>query len=109
MAVLDSFSLAGRTALVTGASRGIGRSLAQALGEAGAQVAVTARTIGPAEQAARELRDAGIESAAYALEVTDAGQVTDVVDAVVQRYGSIDVLVNNAGISIPSTALETSE
>ncbi len=109
MAVLDSFSLAGRTALVTGASRGIGRALAQALGEAGAQVAVTARTLGPAEQAAQELRAAGIDSTAFALEVTDAGQVTEVVDGVVERYGRIDVLVNNAGISIPSTALETSE
>jgi NAD(P)-dependent dehydrogenase (short-subunit alcohol dehydrogenase family) len=109
MAVLDSFSLAGKTALVTGASRGIGRALAQALGEAGAQVAVTARTAGPADQAARELGDAGIESTGYALEVTDGGQVSEVVDAVVDRYGRIDVLVNNAGISIPSTALETSE
>ncbi|HVX42403.1 MAG TPA: glucose 1-dehydrogenase [Mycobacteriales bacterium] len=109
MPVLDSFHLTDQVALVTGGSRGIGRALAQALAEAGARVAVTARTAAAAEATATQLRDAGFDSAGFALEVTDPEQVRAVVDAVVERFGGLDVLVNNAGISIPSRALETSE
>jgi NAD(P)-dependent dehydrogenase (short-subunit alcohol dehydrogenase family) len=109
MPVLDTFSLAGKVAVVTGASRGIGRALAQAVGEAGAKVAVTARTLEPAERTAEELRAAGIDSVGFALEVTDPGQVTEVIDGVVEHYGQLDVLVNNAGMSIATTALETTE
>ena len=100
MAVLDTFSLAGRTALVTGASRGIGRGLAQALGEAGAQVALTATTLEAAQAAADELRVLGLAAHGYELDVTDREQVDDVVAQVGREGGGVDVLVNNAGISI---------
>ncbi|HEY2671583.1 MAG TPA: glucose 1-dehydrogenase [Rugosimonospora sp.] len=107
MTVLESFSLAGKVAVVTGASRGIGRALAQALGEAGAAVAVTARTTEPAERAAGELRAAGITALPVSLEVTDPAQVDRMVQRVTHELGPIDVLVNNAGISIGRAALDT--
>ncbi|GAA4556692.1 SDR family NAD(P)-dependent oxidoreductase [Planotetraspora kaengkrachanensis] len=107
MTVLDSFSLRGKVAVVTGASRGIGRALAQALGEAGAAVAVTARTLPPAERAAEELRHAGITALPVSLEVTDPAQVDRMVESVTGQLGPIDVLVNNAGISIGRPALDT--
>jgi NAD(P)-dependent dehydrogenase (short-subunit alcohol dehydrogenase family) len=107
MTVLDSFSLQGKVAVVTGASRGIGRALAQALGEAGAAVAVTARTLEAAERAADELRASGITALPVALEVTDSVQVDRMVELVSDRLGPIDVLINNAGISIGRSALDT--
>ncbi|MDF5752820.1 3-oxoacyl-ACP reductase family protein [Spongiactinospora sp. TRM90649] len=107
MTVLDSFSLQGKVAVVTGASRGIGRALAQALGEAGASVAVTARTLEPAERAARELQAAGITALPVSLDVTDSAQVDRMVELVSEKLGPIDVLVNNAGISIGREALDT--
>jgi NAD(P)-dependent dehydrogenase (short-subunit alcohol dehydrogenase family) len=109
MPVLDAFSLAGKVAVVTGASRGIGRALAQALGEAGAAVAVTARTAQPAERAAEALRAAGITALPVSLDVTDPAQVDRMVERVSDRLGPIDVLVNNAGISIGRAALDTPE
>jgi NAD(P)-dependent dehydrogenase (short-subunit alcohol dehydrogenase family) len=105
--VLERFRLDGRVALVTGASRGIGKALASALGEAGASVAVTARTQGDADAAAAELRERGIRSLGIALEVTDVASVDAAVDRVVAELGGLDVLVNNAGISIGGAALET--
>ncbi|MER7209015.1 3-oxoacyl-ACP reductase family protein [Streptosporangium sp. NPDC000239] len=107
MTVLDSFSLQGKVAVVTGASRGIGRALAQALGEAGAAVAVTARTVEAAERAAGELQASGITALPVGLEVTDPVQVDRMVELVGERLGPIDVLVNNAGISIGRAALDT--
>jgi len=109
MPVLDTFSLSGRIALITGANRGIGRSLAQALGEAGATVAATARSREDAETTAAELRELGIDAAGFTLDVTDSAQVESAIDAVVEHYGRLDVLVNNAGISLPATSLETPE
>ncbi|GAA5201370.1 3-oxoacyl-ACP reductase family protein [Microbacterium jejuense] len=109
MTVMDTFDLTGKVALVTGGSRGIGRAIAQALGEAGAAVAVTARTEDAAEQAAVELRGAGIRSFGIALEVSDAADVERAVIAVSEQFGEIDVLVNNAGISIGGAALEVDD
>lgn len=109
MAVLDSFRLTGRVALVTGANRGIGRALVQALGEAGARVAVTARSLEDACHTAQELAADGIEAAGFALDVTDDDQVRTAVDAVAAHFGGLDILVNNAGISVGATAFETSQ
>jgi NAD(P)-dependent dehydrogenase (short-subunit alcohol dehydrogenase family) len=107
MGVLDTFSLAGKLALVTGGSRGIGQAIAQALGEAGARVVVTARTDEAAESAAERLRSLGIDAFGRRLEVTDVDLVEAVVADVTATIGPIDVLVNNAGISVAHTALET--
>ena len=109
MTVLDTFALTGKVALVTGGSRGIGRAIAQALGEAGAAVAVTARTQDAAQRAADELRAVGIRSFGVALEVSDADDVERAVGEVSEQFGEIDVLVNNAGISIGGAALEVDD
>jgi NAD(P)-dependent dehydrogenase (short-subunit alcohol dehydrogenase family) len=106
MGVLDKFSLAGKVALVTGGNRGLGRAMAQALGEAGASVAVTARSEADAVAAAEQLTELGITSTGVALEVTDVDSVEAAVEAVSSRLGPIDVLLNNAGISVAHTALE---
>jgi gluconate 5-dehydrogenase len=88
-------SLAGRVAIVTGASRGIGRAVAAGLTASGAAVVIGFRT-DPA--AAREVVERGEAAEAMALDVTDPSQASGMVAAVTARYGRLDVLVNNAGI-----------
>ena len=105
MSVLDTFLLTDKVALVTGGSRGLGRAMAQALGEAGAKVAITARTLDSAQAAAAELEALGITSLGVQLEVTDPDDVERAVQKVTDSLGPIDVLLNNAGISAAHTGL----
>jgi len=79
------------------------------VGRAGATVAATARSREDAETTAAELRDLGIDAAGFTLDVTDSARSSRAIDAVVEHYGRLDVLVNNAGISLPATSLETPE
>ncbi|MGO4103408.1 SDR family NAD(P)-dependent oxidoreductase [Leifsonia sp. YAF41] len=109
MNALAAFSLAGKVALVTGGSRGLGRAMAQALGEAGAAVAVTARTRGAAEVAAAELRELGIRAYGVQLEVTDVADVERAVALVSESFGEIDVLLNNAGIGVSGAAFDLAD
>jgi 3-oxoacyl-[acyl-carrier protein] reductase len=88
------------TALVTGATHGIGRATAFALGRAGYRVGVCARTAGKVESLVAELRAARIEAAGRAADVADPAQVTAVVEQVSKALGEIGVLVNNAGLLI---------
>jgi 3-hydroxybutyrate dehydrogenase len=89
--------LAGRRALVTGAGRGIGRSVALALAAAGADVALSARSRDELEQLAEQLRGLGRRALALPCDVTDAEQITRMAEAVGAEWGGIDILVNNAG------------
>lgn len=109
MAVLDKFSLDGKVAVVTGGSRGLGKAMAQALGEAGAAVALTARGIDAARAAAEDLGTQGIRAIAVQGDVGVADDVARMVDEVTAELGPIDVLVNNAGISVAGTAVDLSE
>lgn len=93
--------LTDRTCLVTGASRGIGRGIAEAFGEAGADVAVNFHySSDAANQIVRDLRDQGTEAIAVQADVTDRDQVETMLDTVHEELGPPDVLVNNAGITV---------
>jgi NAD(P)-dependent dehydrogenase (short-subunit alcohol dehydrogenase family) len=107
MAILDQFRLDDRTAIVTGGNRGIGRAIAQAFAEAGANVVVANRTASEGEEAAADI-EASTDSSAIAVE-TDVSEEADVealVDATVEEFGGVDVLVNNAGVAYHNGAEE---
>jgi gluconate 5-dehydrogenase len=99
MGVRELFELEGRVALVTGGSRGLGLQLAEALGDMGARVAISARKAAELDEAAAHLAARGIEALTVVNDLTKPDQVPSLVDAVVARYGTIDILVNNAGTS----------
>jgi len=104
--VLDSFRLDGRKALVTGGAKGLGRVIATALSQAGAEVAIVSRTLADCESAAAEIRKiTGRSVAAFKADVTQSDQVTKLASDV----GTVDILVNNAGINVRGMATELSE
>lgn len=91
--------LSGKTAIVTGASRGIGKSIAGELARAGAKVALVARSEDKLTENAAEITAAGGTATVYACDVADSAAANKVVDAVVAEWGQLDILVNNAGIT----------
>jgi NAD(P)-dependent dehydrogenase (short-subunit alcohol dehydrogenase family) len=93
----DNFTLTGRRAVVTGAGRGIGRSIALALASAGANMAVTARNTGELEQLVTEIQAMGRQSLAVSCDVTDPEQVQHMATTLIEGLGGVDILVNNAG------------
>jgi 3-oxoacyl-[acyl-carrier protein] reductase len=92
-------NLSGQTALVTGASRGIGKSIALTLGQSGAKVACLARSAGKLEETAAAIRATGSESMVLAADVADSAAAEAAVAHVVEKWGQLDILVNNAGIT----------
>ena len=99
--VLESFKLTGKIALVTGGARGLGRTIALALAEAGADVALAGRTLSSLEQTARELAaETGRRILPFAADVTKEDDVTRLAADVTAGLGPIDILVNNAGNNI---------
>ncbi|NUR06795.1 MAG: glucose 1-dehydrogenase [Nocardioidaceae bacterium] len=104
---MDAFRLDGRTALVTGANRGLGRAFAAALAEAGADVVLVGRDPERNREAADEIAAAtGRRTTPVAGDVTDAPDVRRIVDEAAAAHGRLDVLVNNAGICYHRPALE---
>lgn len=101
----DQFSLKGKTAVVTGAGRGLGAAIATALGAAGARIVLVGRTREPLEKVRRAIEDAGGQASAEICDVTEAQAVTETMAAV----GHIDILVNNAGISHRASLTDVSE
>ncbi|NWG73810.1 MAG: SDR family oxidoreductase [Rubrivivax sp.] len=95
--VRQLFDLSGRTALVTGGSRGLGLQIAEALGEAGAKVMLTSRKAADLEEAAAELSTKGIDARWIAADASRPDEIRRVVDETLQRLGHVDILVNNAG------------
>jgi NAD(P)-dependent dehydrogenase (short-subunit alcohol dehydrogenase family) len=95
----ELFSLAGKTALVTGGSRGLGLQMAEALGEQGARVVVCARKQAELDAAVAHLKQRGIDASAIAADLSDDAQVGPMVAQALELLGQIDILINNAGAS----------
>jgi len=98
--------LEGKVVLVTGAGRGIGRGIALAFGDAGSTVAVNDVDPETAASTARDIEDAGGAAAPFAADVGDRGEAEAMVERIVEGYGRLDVLVNNAGINATSAMLD---
>lgn len=92
--------LKGKVAVITGAASGIGKEIAMVYAREGAKIAIADMNLAQANLAAEEIKSLGGEAMAVAMDVTNEGQVNQGIDAVADRFGSIDVLVSNAGIQI---------
>ncbi len=97
--VKELFDLTGKTAIVTGGSRGIGREMADALAEAGAKLMLCARREEWLNETVNEFRSKGIDVHGKSCDVSKSAEVTAIVDETIAKFGSVDILVNNAGIS----------
>ncbi|MFS0635570.1 glucose 1-dehydrogenase [Mesobacillus foraminis] len=106
---LPSFSLGGKVAVVTGAGRGIGRALAIGFAEAGADVALIARTEGDLKDTAGIIKEMGRKALPIRADVTSGEEIHNAISRIHGKWGKIDVLINNAGMNIRSKALEVSE
>ncbi len=104
-----NLSLNDRVAVVTGASRGIGRAIAIALAGSGATVAVVASKIGNAEATAAAITEAGGKAIAFGCDVSSPSEITALADAIVAAFGRVDVLVNNAGVTRDGLLMRMSE
>ena len=107
MRVQEMFDLSGKTAIVTGGGTGIGRQMAGALAELGANLVLCARKVERCQEAASELAELGVRTLALRCDVRNAEQVRDVVESTVGELGGVDVLVNNAGTSWGAPAEDT--
>jgi gluconate 5-dehydrogenase len=109
MATPLSFNLHGKVVAITGAGRGIGKAIAEACAYHGADLALGSRTLAECMAVADSCRSAECSAEAWQLDITSRTSAQAFVDAVLARYGKIDVLVNNAGTNIPKSALEYSD
>ena len=100
------FDLSGKTAVVTGGSRGLGLQIAEALGEFGARLVLVSRKAVDLEQAVEQLRASGCEAVAEAADLGTSGAAEAVIEAALRAYGEIDILVNNAGATWGAPAEE---
>ena len=97
MGVKQLFDLAGRVAVVTGGSRGLGLQMAEALGEMGARIAITARKKDELEEAVAHLKGLGIAATPYPNDLGKREQIEPMAGALLEKFGKVDILVNNAG------------
>ena len=103
---MSSTPLSGRTAVVTGASSGIGRAIAETLGAAGAHVFLAGRTAAAMEESKKRIEEAGGRASVATVDVRDVAQVRGLVDQAVGETQRLDIMVNNAGVSYPAPILE---
>jgi len=103
------FGLSGKVAVVTGASMGIGYGLAKAVAQAGAKVAVAARNVDALEKLVSEIEAEGGAAKAFALDVRDVAGISKTFNAIKDHFGSVDVLVNNAGLGDNHPAEDVTE
>jgi NAD(P)-dependent dehydrogenase (short-subunit alcohol dehydrogenase family) len=107
--VLTRFDLTGRTAVVTGATRGLGRAFARALAEAGADIVVVGRDADAAAEVIAELRDLGRRSLTVLADVTVRADVERILAESIAEFGHVDILINNAGACVHRPALEVTD
>ena len=100
--------LAGRVAVITGGSKGLGKAMAESLGRAGAKLALVARNATELSATAKELKAGGAEAEAFPADVTKEADVRRIEQAIVQRFGKVHILINNAGINIRKSITEFS-
>ena len=99
-------TLSGKTAIVTGASSGIGRAIALRLGEAGAQVFITGRNKSSLDAIVREIGEAGGKATAHAFDIRDIKALQEFIARAAKDSGRLDIMVNNAGLEYPSSIIE---
>jgi NAD(P)-dependent dehydrogenase (short-subunit alcohol dehydrogenase family) len=109
MTHFPSFDLSGQVALVTGAARGIGRAIALALANAGADIALGLRDPASGDGPADEIRAMGRRVVSLPMDVRDLGQIRDAIDTAVGEFGRLDILVNNAGLGPANPAEDVTE
>jgi NAD(P)-dependent dehydrogenase (short-subunit alcohol dehydrogenase family) len=110
MSVLDTFRLDGKTALVTGGTKGLGFAMARALAEAGANIALCSRNADEAAQAAREIAGAtGRRAEGFVADITNAQSIAELAQNINRSLGPIDILINNAGCNIRKPIPELTE
>ena len=109
MRVLEKFRLDDQVAVVTGGNRGLGRAFAQALGEAGARVAIIARGADANGAAVEELTEMGLDARSYEADVADRDSFASAAEQILADFGRVDVLVNNAGTVVHKPSLEVTE
>lgn len=97
MHIFDLFKLEGKTAIVTGGGRGLGAQIAKGFAEAGANVVVCSRKLETCEEMSEEIKQLGVDSLALKCDVTNPEDVNRVVEKTVEKFGTIDILVNNSG------------
>jgi NADP-dependent 3-hydroxy acid dehydrogenase YdfG len=102
----DTKPLSARTAIITGASSGIGRAIAMHLAEAGAHTFLSGRTTAAMDDAKKEIEEASGTATVITADVRDVSQFYGLVDAAVEATGHLDIMVNNAGLSYPAPILE---
>ena len=103
------FSLDSKVAMITGASKGIGYGLSKAIANAGADVALVARSEEALEKLVEEIRPMGREALVLPVDIRQIDNIQNVVDRVAEYFGRLDILVNNAGLGDNQPALEVSE
>jgi len=104
--MLEIFSVEGKRAFVSGASRGLGREMALTLAEAGADVALAARTVAALEETAQTIGKMGREALVCPMDISNIDDIEKAVDHAVKTFGRIDILVNNAGIAWEKAVIE---
>ncbi|GAB1482419.1 SDR family NAD(P)-dependent oxidoreductase [Treponema sp.] len=108
MNTLDSFRLTGKKAFITGGAKGIGKSVALVFAQAGVDLAIIDTDLGEAKATAKELEQFGVRSLAISVDVTQPSQVNQMIEEILDEFGTIDIAFNNAGICVNKKAEEMS-
>src|SRR5262245_56899379 len=103
---MNNRKLEGRNALITGASRGLGKAMALALAKAGARLVLVSRNLEKLNDAATAQRQCGTDSFVFQADVTDENQITQLQKSVAEKFGTLQILINNAGMNIRKAVTE---